>query len=222
LEQGQNAANNEINSMKKIIEKRNEKLAGTVRYRILDFVVYAVFVMLLALAIRAVVFEPVRVDGSSMLSTLENDDYMLVDKLCYSFHPPRRGDIVILFYPEHTENTYVKRVMGLPGETIRIEGGIVYIGKVRIEDGIEYIDETPLDEPYLDEDRIRGHNYYGEYSYTPIPEGEIFVLGDNRGPSRDSTVEGTMKIERVIGRVRAVVYPFDHAKFLFRPGYTLP
>jgi len=210
LEQGQNVVNSEIKNMKKLLEKRNEKLAGTASYRILDFVIYAVLVMLLALAIRAVFFEPVRVDGSSMVSTLADYDYMLVDKLCYSFHPPRRGDIVILFYPEHTENTYVKRVMGLPGETIRIEGGIVYIN------------EVPIDEPYLDEERIRGHYYYGEFSETPIPEGEIFVLGDNRGPSRDSTEEGTMKIERVIGRVRAVVYPFDHAKILRRPRYALP
>jgi signal peptidase I len=192
----------EIKQLQKGVDKRNETLAGASFYRLVDFILYSVFVLLLALAIRAVVFEPVRVDGPSMNYTLENNDYMLVDKLGYAFSPPKRGDVVILFYPNQTENTYVKRVIGLPGDTVRIEQGRIYIN-----------DEL-INESYLSVELSGNHD--GVYI---VPEDEIFVMGDNRPISLDSTRVGTMKIERVIGRVRAILFPLKNIKLIKRPSY---
>ena len=195
----------ELKLLRKRIEKRNEDLAGTFFYRTLDFVLYTLLVMLFALAIRAVILEPVRVDGLSMHPTLETADYMLVDKLGYAFAPPRRGDIVVTFFPNGTDKTFVKRVIGLPGEHVSIIGGQVYINGL------------PLEEPYLKVELTNAHD--GEWD---VPLGEIFVLGDNRMVSLDSTREGSIPLERVIGRARTVLFPLKDGKILIRPTYKLP
>lgn len=206
LETAQIVNPKEIKILQKSIERRNENLSGRSVYQVIDFILYTLFVMLLALAIRAVIFEPVRVDGTSMNGTVLSDkDFMLVDKVSYAFFTPQRGDIVVLFYPEHTDSTYVKRIMGLPGETVSIENGTVYINGVLLE------------EPYLDVEKSTIHD-----GVWVIPEDEIFVLGDNRNISRDSTSVGTMKIERIIGRASAVLHPFAHMKMIDRPVYEVP
>ena len=108
------------------------------------------------------------VPTGSMENTIEVDDCILGFQLAYVFHGPERGDVVIFPYPDNPEVTYVKRVIGLPGET------------VEIKDGYVYIDDEPIEEPYLKEE-MRGE--YGPYV---VPEGCYFMLGDNRNSSQDS------------------------------------
>ena len=128
----------EIAALRRVANKRNENLEGGRFYRALDFVIMLLAVFIFALAIRAAVFEPVRVRGTSMLSTLLENDFMVVEKLSYSFSRPQRGDILILYFPDNMKYTCVKRVIGLPGETVYIENGKVFVnGQL-------------LDEPYLD------------------------------------------------------------------------
>lgn len=108
------------------------------------------------------------VPTGSMEHTIEVDDCILGFQMAYVFGSPKRGDVVIFPYPDNPEITYVKRVIGLPGET------------VEIKDGYVYIDGTPIEEPYLKEE-MRGK--YGPYE---VPEGCYFMLGDNRNSSADS------------------------------------
>ena len=124
--------------------------------------------ILAAKAINKYVIIKAEVPTGSMEHTIEVNDCILGYQLAYLFGSPERGDIVIFPYPDNPETTYVKRIIGLPGET------------VEIKDGYVYIDGEPIEEPYLKEE-MRGE--YGPYV---VPEGCYFMLGDNRNSSQDS------------------------------------
>jgi len=135
---------------------------------ILAWVITIVLAILAAKLINNYVIIKAEVPTGSMEHTIEVDDCILGFQLAYLFQSPERGDIVIFPYPDNPEITYVKRVIGLPGETVEIKEGYVYI------------DGMPIEEPYLKEE-MRGN--YGPYE---VPEGSYFMLGDNRNSSQDS------------------------------------
>jgi signal peptidase I len=129
------------------------------------------------------------VDGSSMEPTLSDRDRLWLDKLTYRFSEPRRGDIVVFDMPGEK---YIKRVIGLPGE------------RVWSEDGVVYVDGKRLEEDYV-LDRIRRG---GDFGPVTVPEGSVFVLGDNRNNSDDSRGSvGMLDIDRIIGKVVFRYYP---------------
>lgn len=135
---------------------------------ILAWILTIVLAIVAAKVINSYVIIKAEVPTGSMEHTIEVDDCILGFQLAYLFASPERGDIVIFPYPDNPEVTYVKRVIGLPGETVEIKSGAVYInGK-------------PIAEPYLKEE-MRGE--YGPYV---VPEGCYFMLGDNRNSSQDS------------------------------------
>ena len=179
----------------KEIQKRNENMPGGKRWSRLDFLLWFLTVVCVALCIRAVVFEPVRVKGRSMEKTLLEKDYMLVEKLTYLTGHMNRGDIIICYFPQNNEYSCVKRIIGLPGETVTIKKGIVYI------DGIQ------INEPYLTNEVNGVHD--GEWV---VEKDTVFVLGDNRRVSRDSSSVGCIPMARVIGRVRCTLFPFGRAR----------
>ncbi len=189
---------NTIGKLRREAEKRNEGLEGGAQWRALDFLLYLVLVVLIMFSVRVVLVDPVRVDGESMLDTLNDGEIMMVDRLTYAFKAPSRGDIVICYYPDeyYTANnisyaTRVKRVVALGGDTIETI------------DGELYVNGEKLAEPYLSADRI-GSQYIRRQT---VPEDSVFVLGDNRSVSRDSRYEtiGPIPTWRVIGKARVVV-----------------
>ena len=157
-------------------------------------------VVALALLIRHFLFEPIRVKGSSMLSTLNNGEMMLVTKAEYHLGEPERHQVVICHYPNRyvgrwklIRQYFVKRIIALPGETIEVRDGVVHING------------DPLSEPYLDP----AHTTRA-YQMAPVTLGanEYFVMGDNRDNSNDSRRIGPIDRSMVVGRVRQVFYPF--------------
>ncbi|APV44737.1 signal peptidase I [Dehalogenimonas formicexedens] len=130
------------------------------------------------------------VDGSSMEPNLMNGDRLLVSKVSYLFSEPKRGDIVIFPSPYGDGREFIKRIIGLPGETVQIVSGQVSI------------DRTPIDEPYLVNKDTRS------YPATVIPDGEYFVLGDNRPVSLDSRQGWTIKRDDINGKAWLVFWPF--------------
>lgn len=139
--------------------------------QIKEFFAWVLTIALAVVAARAInkyVIIKAEVPTGSMENTIEVDDCILGFQLAYLFNEPERGDIVIFPYPDNPEIIYVKRVIGLPGET------------VEIEDGTVYIDGEALDEPYLKEEME------GEYGPYEVPEDSYFMLGDNRNSSQDS------------------------------------
>lgn len=132
----------------------------------------------------------VRVDGFSMRPTLDDGQFVLVNRLAYQFDEPRYGDIVVFHYPLSPNQDLIKRVIGLPGDTVRITGGQVYVNG------------AILDEPYI----AAAPRYDVEWN---VPEGHLFVLGDNRNDSNDSHSWGPLQTKNVIGKAVLVYWPFD-------------
>ncbi len=185
--------------MMRLVARRNEHLKGGRVWEIMEYCITLVLMFILAFSIRAAIFEPMRVKGSSMENTLMPGDYMAVEKLTYIFSSMERGDVVICYYPNNDEYTCVKRIIGLEGDTITIEGGVVSVNGVTLR------------EDYVTTGMTSRHG--GTYH---VDDGCIFVIGDNRLVSKDSTdgEVGSIPRERVIGRVRRVLLPFSRAKRL--------
>ena len=140
--------------------------------------------------------QAVHVEGLSMWATLDDNDYLIANKIDYRLHAPQRGDIVILRPPGDNSRDFIKRVIALPGETLLIRGGVVYINGHRLE------------EPYLPEAWITDNNYPrngtdGEV----IPPNEYFVMGDNRNRSQDSRFFGPITRDRIDGRAWFRIWP---------------
>jgi signal peptidase I len=133
----------------------------------------------------------VRHDGYSMGTTLPDQSYILADRLAYRRSDPQHGDIVIFSFPLDPEHDLIKRVIGLPGETIAITDGIVTING------------TPIEEPYITEPPA----YSGTWV---VPEGQFFVLGDSRNDSRDSHQWGFLPQENIIAKAVWIYYPLNH------------
>lgn len=154
--------------------------------------------LVLAFLLRTFVAEPRYIPSDSMIPTLQVGDRLVVDKVSYLFHAPNSGDIVVFNPPDVPElsaiskdNAFIKRVIGLPGQQVRVQQGRVYIN------------DQPLKENYLDEP-IR----YELPSFV-VPEGQVFVLGDNRNYSNDSHVWGFLPKENIIGRAFWRFFPID-------------
>jgi signal peptidase I len=147
--------------------------------------------IVIAVLINLFLAQATRVYGSSMEPNLHTDQRLVVEKLSYHLHEPRRGDVVVLRLPERGPELLIKRVVGLPGETIEIRSGHVTI------------DGTVLTEPYLS----RSTN--GTYGPLVVPGGQVFVMGDNRGASNDSRIFGPVPLERVVGRAWVSYWPIE-------------
>ena len=130
----------------------------------------------------------VRVDGFSMRPTLQDGEYILVNKLAYKTGEPTRGDIIVFIFPVDPQEDLIKRVIGLPGETVSIHNGVVSVNG------------TPLTEPYI----ASPPAYDGDWV---VPDGQLFVLGDNRNDSRDSHQWRFLPIENVIGKAVLIYWP---------------
>ena len=145
----------------------------------------------LALAIIAFVYQPVKVEGSSMAPQLSDQERIVINKFIYNFEPIQRGDIVVFRYPRDPGKSFIKRVVGLPGETVEIRRGIVYINGM------------PLREEYLppqEQDRQ-------SYPPTRLPPQHYFVLGDHRRSSNDSRAWGTVHRDFIYGKAVFAYWP---------------
>lgn len=150
---------------------------------------------------------PEVVSGASMEPYLHDGERILVEKITYRFQEPQRGDVIIFHPPENDNIDYVKRVIGVPGDVIKISDCRVYITR----DGERF----EASEPYLYEDTCtRGGIGFSDGRATRISEGEYLVLGDNRGNSADSRVFGLITTERIVGKAIFRFWPLSKVEFL--------
>jgi signal peptidase I len=181
----------------------NAPMSDTGKGLLKDLFTLAFLIIVVVIPIRVFIISPFVVDGESMHPTFENLDYLVIDELIYDFQSPARGDVIVFRYPGNPSVFYIKRVIGLPGETVSIDRGIVSITKV---DG----SNITLGEPYIvNEDAT----YTKKVS---LRAGEYFVMGDNRPNSSDSRVWGVLPKKNIIGRVDLRLLPVSKASFF--PG----
>lgn len=162
----------------------------------------------LAAIIRVFLFTPIVVEGVSMMPTLADGDKMIVNKIGYSIGEPKRFDIIVFHAPEQKD--YIKRIIGLPGDEVAYENDVLYINGEAFEE--PYLDqykqeamELPLTDDFVLEDKIQA---------TVVPEGHVFVLGDNRRKSKDSRHIGAVPMEEVIGKTKLVFWPMKNFGFV--------
>jgi len=155
-----------------------------------------IIVFISAVIIRYFLFQPFIVEGSSMEPNYHNNEYLFIEKLSYRFREPKRGEVVVFKYPNNRNINYIKRIVGLPGDTVRIEDGRVYLN------GVEYR------ESYLQEGTQTVLSRSPDMPYeVVVPVNKYFVMGDNRSHSSDSR-EGWLVDEfLIIGRSAARLYP---------------
>jgi len=151
--------------------------------------------IVISLAIAGVVivflYQPVKVEGNSMLPELTDQERIFINKFIYRFENIHRGDVVVFWYPLDPAKSYIKRVIGLPGETVRLINGDVFVNGRKLE------------EPYVPPD------YRDEQTLGPIhiPPGQFFVLGDHRSSSNDSRIWGNVERRFIYGKAVFVYWP---------------
>ena len=172
------------------------KLIGYIRVIVWETITAILPAVLIALFINVQVAEAVEIEsGPSMQPNLYQGYRVMLEKVSYRFHLPQRGDIVVADRPGN-EVSLIKRVMGLPGETIEVRDGHVTINGVGIE------------EPWV--------TYFGGPNYGPsmVPDGYVFILGDNRKVSRDSRAIGPIPLDTILGRVWMVYWPYKEFRLV--------
>jgi signal peptidase I len=166
-----------------------------------DVIKFGITVALVVIPIRIFIAQPFLVDGESMVPTFQNHDYLIVDQLSYRVREPHRGEVIIFRYPYDTTRFFIKRTIGLPGDTITIANGTVQISNTT--------GTTTLDEPYISAET-------NSTSKVTLGPDEYFVMGDNRPFSSDSRSWGVLKREHITGRALVRLWPLKHIDLL--PG----
>jgi len=157
-----------------------------------EFLQSLIIALILALIIRTFFFQFFYIPSRSMESTLLINDRIIVTKFSYWFNEPQRGDVVVFKYPLNPSTLYVKRVIALPGENIKLK------------DSKLYINDTLVSEPYLPDDLK-----FEDFGPVEVPEGEYFMMGDNRNNSSDSRTWGFVKKDLILGKSQVIYWPFD-------------
>lgn len=183
------------------LESTQEPQAPKGRPAWLSFTLEVLQTLILALVLYFLidsVIARVRVINISMLPTLRPGEFLMVNKLAYRFSEIERGDIIVFHYPQNPEEDFIKRVIGVPGDTVSVMKGVVHING------------QAVDEPYISDPPT----YNGQWM---IPEGNVFVLGDNRNQSSDSHQWGNVPLENIVGRALVIYWPLENFEILTHP-----
>lgn len=169
---------------------------GSFLWELSRIVVIAFIIMV---GFRFFVAEPFIVSGSSMVPNYHNREYLVVNKMSYRFNEPARGDVIVFKYPKDTSQYFIKRVIGLPGEKVKVENGKVFIYNEQNPEG------KSLNEEYLSNQDIT----FGKNDIVTLGSDEFFVLGDNRLASSDSRVWGVLPRHDIVGTAWLRVFPLN-------------
>lgn len=174
-------------------QQADEKKQKNIKKEIFEWIKSIVIAVALYFLVTALVFQVIYVDGYSMTDTLLDGERMFVTKYQYLFSDPERFDVVICHYPDRGRTNFVKRIVGIPGDTLRIADGVLYVNGEAVEE--DYINYPPI---YDMQEQV-------------VPEGYYFVMGDNRASSNDSRnpAIGPLARDQIVGKVRATIWPLS-------------
>lgn len=160
-----------------------------------EIIKFALIILAIVIPFRLFIAQPYIVEGSSMYPTFENGDYLIVDQISTHFGEPKRGDVIIMRYPKDPSKFFIKRIIGLPNETVTIKDG-----SVSIQSGEKVVDLT---EKYVVYDKKENFS-------STLNSGEYFVMGDNRAGSSDSRIWGSLPKENIVGKPVLRLLPMNH------------
>ncbi|AAK79726.1 signal peptidase I [Clostridium acetobutylicum] len=169
---------------------------------LIEFGKSIIIAIIVAVIIIMFVFETVSVDGTSMYSTLQNNDRLIIEKISYRFGFPKRGDIIVFKCPSDTTKKFIKRVIAVEGDKVKIVNDKVYVNGVKLNENYAYY----MNQQVTDDPRVH------DYALRTVPKDSVFVLGDNRYNSLDSRFEdevGFVNKKLIIGREALRIYPFN-------------
>jgi signal peptidase I len=181
----------------RIVVKRAYSIPPVVRTSIIETLDACIFAAVLSLVIITFVVQAFYIPSGSMEPTLMVNDRILVAKFLYRFEPIARGDVIVFRYPLNPQRDFVKRVMGLPGERAQLKEGVVYVNGQRISE--------------------KGYTIkadFGNYGPVTVPQGQFFVLGDNRNNSEDSRFFGYVPRDNIIGKAIFIYWPPQRIGFV--------
>ncbi len=170
------------------------------RFQMLGEIIhFSILALIIVLPIRMFVAQPFIVSGASMETTFYSGQYLIVDQLSYHFEEPRHGEVIVFRYPKDPSKFFIKRIIGVPGDTVRIDGNKVTISNTAHPEGV-----------LLDEEYVFAMNPNTTLEET-LGEDEYFVMGDNRNASSDSRMWGVLHRENIVGRAFLRLFPFTEA-----------
>jgi len=163
---------------------------------VIETLKFSLIALLIVLPFRIFIAQPFLVSGASMSPNFETGHYLIVDQLSYNFEKPARGEVLIFKYPKDPKKYFIKRIIGLPNETVQLDGQKIIIQNEEYPNGFE------LNEPYL-------QNFsFNANSTTKLKDAEYFMMGDNRSASSDSRVWGPLPEDLIVGRAFLRLFPF--------------
>ena len=182
----------ESNTPEKIVKKETRLES------FIELVKFAIIAVIIVFPIRMFIAQPFIVSGSSMVDTFHDKDYLIVDELSYRFEAPKRGDVIVFRYPNDPSKFFIKRIIGLPGETVSVKGDVVTIKNDAHPEGFtlteNYSEKNSENAPTITDKKIT--------------DGDYFVMGDNRPASSDSRYWGLLPKKNITGRVFLRLFPF--------------
>ena len=188
------------------VENRSDKKKQGIKYELLDLLKTFIICFIAVFLLTTFGVKPVRVDGRSMYPTLEDGEVGLMNVFSAKFTDIDRFDVVVAYNEESGEN-WVKRVIGLPGDTVYAKDDVVYVNGLPIE-------EPYLDTDYVNQIRERGDYFTQDFDKITLGEDEYFLMGDNRVVSYDSRRVGPFKRDDIKGKGIFILYPFDKIKMI--------
>lgn len=160
-----------------------------------EIIRFSIIALIIVIPIRMFVAQPFIVSGASMEETFQSGEYLIVDQVSYHLHDPARGDVIVFRYPKDPSKYFIKRIIGLPGDTVKIEGSTVTIINEQNPNGFV------IDEPYIKSMSLDNH------LTEKLGAREYFVMGDNRDRSSDSRAWGILTEDRIIGKAFLRLFP---------------
>lgn len=177
---------------------------------IFDFLQGIVVILAIMVMIYLFIMSPQEINGQSMFPTFEHGEYILTNKIEYKLTDPKRGDVVIFKSPKNKDVDYIKRIIGLPGDKVKLMDNGIYINGYKLDES-DYLDSSVM---------VFGGSYLRENQEIMVPDGYFFVMGDNRPHSSDSREFGPIIKTDFIGKAFLRYWPFDKAGFVITPRYN--
>lgn len=174
-----------------------EKKKASAKESIFEFIKFAIIAVVIVIPIRLFIAQPFIVSGASMVPSFQSGHYLIIDEISYRFEEPKRGEVIVFRFPPSPSKFLIKRVVGLPGETVEMTGNDILIKNKAHPEGFLW------QQGAINSDKNRG-----DVKIT-LNSDEYFVLGDNRGESADSRLWGSLKRELIVGRPLIRLFPLS-------------